>query len=287
MNRITPRWLYLGMAASLAAVAIAHFLFHSASAEWISLGSKETAYFLATAFCLEIAAEYRRQPMLRLAWLLLAANGLISMARHVLEMGMSDQFPHMHLYRQIAITLALLFLLGGMLTMARAFLRTGLGFRIHRIDAVAVAMIFGIVSLILIFHDHLSEARVPMLATRDLQLFSQIVIAVAGATSVVLHRIILDMGGGKLAIAMRFLVGHILGRVVLVLTGQILQPYVIVHPQWGFISRLCFDATSWIFALAACYRAQMFAAALRQAPPKPEEILALSLEERWARFERA
>src|ERR1700722_19922751 len=114
MNRITPRWLYFGMAASIGAAAIAHFVFDSASAEWISLGSKEAAYFLATAFCLKIAAEYRRQPMLRLACLLLAANAVVSMVRHVLEMGISDQLPHMHLYRQIAITLALLFLLGGM-----------------------------------------------------------------------------------------------------------------------------------------------------------------------------
>jgi hypothetical protein len=284
MNRITPSWLYLGMAASLAAVAIANFVFHSKQAEWISLADKELAYALATGFCLKIAAEYRRQPALRLAWLLLAANAIVSLVRHVLDLSSLEQVPHIHLYRQIAITLALLFLLGGMCGMARAFLGTGLGFRIHRIDVVAVAGVFALVSVILIFHEHLSEAYVPLPASRDIQLFSQVVIAVAAALSVVLHRIILEMGGGKLAIAMRFLVAHIVGRVVLVLTGQILRPYMALHSNWDVLSRLAFDATIWIFALAACYRASMFTAALRQAPAKPEEILALSLDKQWSRI---
>jgi hypothetical protein len=284
MNRITPRWLYFAMAASLTATAAAYFLFHAPTVEIVSLLSKELAYALAACFCLQIASEYRRQPALRLAWLLLAANAIVSIVRHALEMSWFEQSPHLHLYRQIAITLALLFLLGGMWTMAYAFLRTSLGFRIHRIDVVAVATVFALVSLILFYRDHLSEAHLPLLAPKNVQLFSQVVIAVAGASAVLLHRIILDMGGGKLAIAMRFLVGHTVGRVVLVLTGQILRPYAPLHPGWDTLSHLAFDATTWIFALAACYRASMFTAALRQAPPKPEEILALSLAKQWSRI---
>lgn len=279
---VSPSALYLYMAVSIGAVAIAHFFFHSGSAYWVNAAGKEIAYILATGFCLQIASEYRRQPLMRLAWNLLAANALVSILRHVLETRSLQQVLHVHLYRQIVITAALLLLLGGMWSMACAFLRTGLGFRVHRIDVIAVVMIFGVVSAILIFHDHLSEAHIPLPAVRDLQLFSQVVIAAAGALSVVLHRITLDMGGGKLAISMRFLVGHILGRVMLVLTGVILRPYLSTHQEWGFVSNLAFNATIWIFALAACYRADMFTAALQQAPPKPEEILALSLENRWA-----
>jgi hypothetical protein len=119
-----------------------------------------------------------------------------------------------------------------------------------------------------------------------LQLFSQVVIAVAGAFAVVLHRIILEMGGGKLAIAMRFLAGHIVGRVLLVLMSQILRPYISTHPDWAYVTHIAFDGTIWLFALAACYRVNMFSAALRQAPPKPEEILALSLDEQWSRIQR-
>ncbi len=284
MNRLTPRWLYCAMAASLAAVALPALLSQPRAAEWLSLAGKELAYGLATLFCLRIAAEYRRQPVLRWAWFLLASKAIVSMLRHALEMSSLEPLPHIHVYRQISITLALLFLLGGMVTMAHAFLRTGLGFRIQRVDLFAVALVFALVSVILTFHDHLSEARVPLLAPRTLQLFSQVVLAIAGAFSVILHRIILEMGGGKLAIAMRFLVAHIVGRVVLVVTGHILWPNSPLHPHWDLVSRLAFDATTWIFALAACYRASMFTAALRQAPPKPEEILALSLDKQWSRI---
>jgi hypothetical protein len=253
------------------------------AADTISTADKELAYLLATAFCLRIACEYRRQPKLRLAWRLLAINGMVSMLRHALEMGAFDPITHIHLYRQVSITLALLFLLGGMWTMARAFLSTGLGFRVHRIDILAVACVFALVSVILFFHENLSEASVPLLAPRNVQIFSQVVIAVAAAFSVVLHRIILEMGGGKLAIAMRFLVGHIVGRVLLVLTSQILHPNIAAHPDWEFISHLAFDFSIWLFALAACYRASMFTAALKQTPPKLEEILALSLDRQWSR----
>jgi hypothetical protein len=284
VNRITPRWLYLGMAVSLGTSTLAYFLFPSGTSNWISLAAKEAAYALAAFLCLEIAGEYRYQRTLRLSWLLLAANALVSMARHVLEFNLLEYVPNIHLYQQIAITLALLLLLGGMWTMARAFLRTGLGFRIDRIDVVAVAGTFGLLSVILVFHNHLSEASEPLLATRVLQIFSQVIIAIAGAFAVVLHRIILEMGGGKLAIAMRFLVAHILGRVLLVLVNLTIRPLFPVHPGWEFASHLCFDAMTWIFALAACYRANMFADALQQAPPRPEEILALSLEERWTRI---
>ena len=280
MNRITPRWLYFAMLITLCATA-ASFLLRSSYTEVLSLGTKELAYLLATGFCLKIASEYRRQPALRLAWLLLAANALVSVARHILEMSWFEKTPFVHLYRQIAITLALLLLVGGMWTMARAFLRTGLGFRIHRIDIFGVATVFALLSAILFFHEHLSEA---LSAPRDVQLFSQVVIAVAGASAVLLHRIILDMGGGKLAIAMRFLVGHIVGRVVLVLASEIATPNIAARPEWEFSRRLAFDATIWIFALAACYRASMLAAAVRQAPPKPEEILALSLDKQWSRI---
>jgi hypothetical protein len=284
MNRLTPRWIYGAMAGSLGVTALSYLLSNPFVTERFSLASKVFAYSLATAFCLQIATEYRRQPALRLAWLLLATDAIVSIGRHILDMSWFERIAHIHLYRQTAITIALLFLLAGMWTMARAFLRTGLGFRIHRIDVFAVAILSALVSVILFFHDNLSEAHVSLLAPKNVQLFSQVVIAIAGASAVLLHRIIVDMGGGKLAIAMRFLVGHIVGRVLLVLTGQIMRPYSAIHPVWNFASWIAFDATTWIFALAACYRASMFAAALRQAPPKPEEILALSLDKQWSRI---
>ena len=280
MNRMTPRWLYFAMLTTLCATA-GSFLLCPSLTQIISVCTKELAYLLATGFCLKVASEYRRQPALRLAWLLLAANALLSLARHILEMSWFEKNPSGPLYRQLVITLALLFLVGGMWTMARAFLRTGLGFRIHRIDICAVTVVFALLSAVLFFHEHLSEA---LSAPRNVQLFSQVVIAVAGASAVLLHRIILDMGGGKLAIAMRFLVGHIVGRVVLVLASEIVAPTVAARHVWELLLRLAFDATIWIFALAACYRASMFAAAVRQAPPRPEEILALSLNKQFSRI---
>ncbi|HEY3742256.1 MAG TPA: hypothetical protein VGL53_20540 [Bryobacteraceae bacterium] len=284
MKLVAPRWLYCGMIAFLAAAISAHYLFGSpVAAIWISFASREAAYAWGTCLCLLVAAEYKRQPLLRMAWLLLAANGLVSIVRHVLESRTLEQWPPVHLWRHATITLALLLLLGGIWAMAQAFVKAGLGFRIHRTDGIAVAMIFGVLCVILVFRDQLSEASMPLPGPRVLQISSQVVIALAAAFSVALHRIIVDMGGGKLAISMRFLVAHILGRVLLVLLSQTFKSQLAFSADTEFAFTLGFDVMTWVFALAAAYRATMFAAALQQAPPRPDQILALQLDQRWAR----
>jgi hypothetical protein len=242
---------------------------------------KELGFVLTVAFCLKIAREYPRKTTLRAAWLLLAGFALVSMARHLIDAALFESVPYIHAYRHLAVLVSLLCLLAGMSAMAWAFWKTGLGFSITRLDTAAVAAIFGILTVILVMHEHLSEAHFPLSASRYLQIASQVVIAAAAAVSVVLHRFSMEMGGGKLAITMRMISAHIAIRVLLVLSSVMFGAFIAAHPAADFLSQLCFDAAVWIFAIGARYRAQMFTRALRQAPPRPEDILAFTLEEQW------
>jgi hypothetical protein len=280
MSRITPRLLYIVMAVALTSYAISALWMRNSII--VRAVVEELGAGLAVAFCLKVAREHPPKSALKTAWLLLASFALVSMLRHLLDTPLFANVPYVHAYRHLSILLSLLCLLGGMSAMARAFWKTGLGFSITRLDAAAVAAIFGILTVILVMHEHLSEGHFPLSASRYLQLASQVVIAAAAAVSVVLHRFSVEMGGGKLAITMRMISAHITIRVLLVLSTVMAGGFIAAHPVVNLASQLCFDAAVWIFAIGACYRAQMFTLALRQAPPRPEEILAFTLEEHWA-----
>jgi hypothetical protein len=242
---------------------------------------REAGTALGAIFCLQIAREYPRRSMLQVAWLLLAGFALCALARHLIEGASLDGIAYMHAYRHLTILVSLLLLLSGMLVMARAFFETGLGFSITRLDGVAVAAIFAVLTVILVMHEHLSEARFPLPASRYLQLAAQVVIAAAAAVSVVLHRFSVQMGGGKLAITMRLIIAHITIRVLLVLGNVIFGDFILAHRSAGSATAVLFDAAVWIFTGAAFYRTRMLRVAQRQAEPCPEDLLAFTLEEPW------
>jgi hypothetical protein len=267
------------MAVALACYALSAFWLRNSIA--VRAAVEELGAVLAVAFCLKVAREHPPKSALQTAWLLLAGFALVSILRHLLDTPLFGNLPYLHAYRHLSILVSLLFLLAGMSAMARAFWKTGLGFSITRLDAVAVAAIFAILTIILVMHEHLSEGHFPLSASRYLQLASQVVIAAAAAVSVVLHRFSMEMGGVKLAITMRMISAHITIRVLLVLSTVMFGDFIAAHPVVNLASQLCFDTAVWIFAIGACYRAQMFTVALHQAPPRPEEILAFTLEEHW------
>src|SRR5262249_54586844 len=90
----------------------------------------------------------------------------------------------------------------------------------------------------------------------------------SGAASLATHRMAMQMGGGKLAVALRLLTLYTLLRGVLVLV-QAGQRMSLTDGQQGspfysiFIV-VCWQLVPWIATLAAAYRAEMIVHAARE-----------------------
>jgi hypothetical protein len=167
--------------------------------------------------------------------------------------------------REIPVAIALMFLAAGILTMADAFYRLGLGFKLRWYDVAAITGVFALLALIVIFRNDLSAAHLRDSPARQAQLFSQVMFAIAAAGSIVLFRIGRQMGGGHLAVAMAWIIAHIVVRAALVLASAIEA-----HFQWGspaitFFHTFLSLGASWMFAFAAASRYQLTRTASEQA----------------------
>lgn len=273
--RITSKLIWLGMAVNLSVWLILHLpaqfgvLPHYSLAE----GSLRTvalcaAYSMAVILNLEIAGEYKSAIWLRLGWLALAANAAFSIVRMLIESPLinliSEDYtrrPLAGLLQHVAILPANTFLLLGMLAMWRAYHQVGLGFTIERRDYAAIAAILGLMVALLFFRQGLSEARSPYFAARVLQQSGLVMLSLGAAVSLVLYRIAVQMGGGKLAISLRFLTLYTLMRAVMVLIQalfRLISPGL-NHPLTvaSLFLDLGWQSVPWLAALAAAYRAEL------------------------------
>lgn len=230
------------------------------------------AYGIAMWLCVEIAAEYRSSRELRIAWVCLGLCAGVSMIRHLFDTPLVDLVwpgywsgPWSQLMRELLAAVALTLLAAGILTMAEAFRRMRLGFSMHRPDLAAIAGILVLLGLVLYFRNDLSAARVSVPLARRAQLFSQVMFAVAAAGCVLLMRISKQMGGGKLAIAMGWIIAHIVLRAILVLSSALQAHLHKSLPFSDFLSSVMSIAAIWMFAMAAASRYQVSLTAVRQA----------------------
>lgn len=167
--------------------------------------------------------------------------------------------------REVPAAIALMFLAGGILAMGAAFYRLRLGFQLRWYDLAAIAGVFVLLGFIIVFRNDLSAAHLRDSPARPAQLFSQVMFAIAAAGSIVLFRIGKEMGGGHLAVAMAWIIAHIVVRAALVLASAIE-----VHQHWEsagitFFHTLLSLAASWMFAFAAASRRQLKHTAAEQA----------------------
>lgn len=230
------------------------------------------AFTIALVLCAEIAGEYRRNRWLRAAWMCLAICSAVSLVRYFFDTRLFDLIlpgywlsAWSSIMREIPAAIALMFLAAGILTMGAAFYRLGLGFRLRWYDAAAIAGVFVLLALIVVFRNDLSAAHVANLPARRAQLFSQVMFSIAAAGSIVLFRIGKQMGGGHLAVAMAWIIAHIVVRAALVLASAIE-----VHQRWGspaitFFHTFLSLGASWMFAFAAANRRQLTRTASAQA----------------------
>ncbi len=281
MNRsatyMTPRTLgticasVLILLSALNLAAAAGLLSNPIPIRLVSVVSHLTAYGIAMYLCVKIAAEYRSSRDLRIAWVFLGMCAGVSMVRHLVDTPLMDLVwpgywagPWSPLLRELLAAVALTFLAAGILTMGEAFRRMRLGFSVRAPDLAAMGGVLLLLGLVLYFRNDLSAARLSTLARRA-QLFSQIMFVVAAAGCVLLKRISKQMGGGKLAVAMGWIIAHIVLRAVLVLSTALQAHLHRSFPFNDFLSSLVSAAAIWMFAMAAASRYQVSATAVRQA----------------------
>jgi hypothetical protein len=226
------------------------------------------AYLFAMALNLEIAREYKGARWLRISWLALAANAGISVIRIVIESRLFDLIWEGYrngyifgLLQHMAIVPANACLLLGLMAMGWSYHRVGLGFRIERRDYSLILGLFALIILLFNFREGLTQAQSPYLISRYLQLIGLVLLTLSAAAGLVLHRMAMQMDGGKLALVLRFLTLYTLLRGVLVLIQALRRLDIPELSSVESIPTLFFDlgwqAVPWIAALAAAYRAEM------------------------------
>ncbi len=197
------------------------------------------AYALAFVLNLEIAREYRDNVWMRWSWLLLAGNAGLSIGREIVESPLLNSVligyagsPLARVHHQMVIGLANSCLILGLAGMWWAYQRVRLGFRIGRREYAQMLQPLGLVLL-----------------------------SFAAAISVVLHGMAVQMGGGKLAVALRCLTLYTLVRATLVLVEALLSltspERRQTHDLTMFLDLLCWRTVPWILVLAAAYRAEL------------------------------
>jgi len=281
-KRVTPKVVWFGLALNLCAWLAVHLPWRAGvtARMWVAEGAVRTiflclAYGLALALNLEIAAEHRQTRWLRIAWLALAGNAAVSVIRIVVESSLFNlvwpdytRDPLWGLLQHLTIAPANAFLFSGLLAMWWAYHQVGLGFALEKRDYVAIAGILGLIIALMIFSEGLSEARSPYALSRWLQIVGLALLIFSAAASLATHRMAMQMGGGKLAVALRVLTLYTFLRGALVLLragqrmslmeGQQADAYVSI-----FIV-LCWQAVPWVAVLAAAYRAEMIVHAARE-----------------------
>jgi len=281
-TRITPKVVWFGLALNLCAYLTAHLPWWAGLTPrlWVTESAIKTgflclAYGLALSLNLEIAAEYRQTRWLRLAWVALAGNAGVSIVRMVVESSLFNLIwpgytrdPLWGLLQHLAIVPANAFLLFGLLALWWAYHEVGLGFGLEKRDYAAIAGILGLLVALMVFREGLSEARSHYEVSRWMQLIGLTLLSFSAAASLATHRVAMQMGGGKLAVALRFLTLYTLLRGALVLL-QASQRLTLTEGQqasgsYSVFMNLCWQSVPWVAALAAAYHAEMTIHAARE-----------------------
>lgn len=292
--RITPRTIFLGIALHLGLrslillpVGLGNAAQHAFWLDAIRVVGSFLAYGLAFLVCWRIADEYREAKWMRLAWLALTLNAGLSLlrpfARPLPWWGQPVELystpPEYALLLHCILVPANFCLLLGLLAIWWAYHEIGLGFRLGKRDIAAVLGLFGLMFAFFIFGDLLTEARAYYRATSVLQIIAQIQMFMIAAASLLLHRVSIQMGSGRLAIVLRWMTIYALWRLGMVLVVSLVRH---VFPQHlNFITDVAefgWQLAPWLLALAVTYRAELTAlAAERLARIRNERPTAASL----------
>jgi hypothetical protein len=274
--RITPRVVAWGLAAELLLLTLLYLpAAFGATARWrlaeavVMTVSGLLAWGAALWLSLEVAAEYRQHAWARLAWQLLAANAALSLVKRAVGSPLFDfavqdyrTGPLRGLLDNALVVPANLCLLGGLLAMWWSYHKLGLGFRVGRRDWAAMAGVAALFLTLLVFREDLSQGQSPYQASRVLQPLGLMLLGLVSACGLVLHRYAVQMGDGRLASVMRWLMLYVLLRGVLVFTRNVLTPKLPLAldspadlDEWAF--DVLWQVVQWSAAMAAACRAEL------------------------------
>jgi hypothetical protein len=266
LTRITPGMLWAGLVISAAAAAIFRTIERNdpgdrMAALW-SGGTSQmlhlVAYVLVLLFCLKIRSDYPAPSAMRLAWVLMACCAAVSMVRHAFEFiavlagWIPGRVSTVVGFRQIPIALSLLFLTGGLVAMWSSFAAIGLGMRFRASDLFTAAAILGLVPWVLSTRSTLNDSSSVYPLIRVLQAASPVLLAAPALVGLALHRISVEMGGGQLALSLRYLVVFLVFRLAALLVQ--FSPAIGTWPLSAEVAQALFAAATWLFVLAVASR---------------------------------
>ena len=281
--RITPRIVGLGLAAEMLLLTV---LYLPAAFGWtprfrlteaiVMTAAGVVAFGIALLLSLEVAAEYRQSRWARLAWLMLAASAALSLLKRSIGSPLFDLMtegyrtsPLRGLLDNLLVVPANLCLLAGLLAMWWSFHRIGLGFKVEKRDYAAMTGVAALFLTLLLFRESLSQGQSPYLLSRIAQPVGLGLLALISAFGLVLYRYAIQMGDGRLAAVMRWLMVYVLLRGVLVLVRSFSSPklpLMLDSPldleEWAF--DMLWQTVQWTAAMAAACRAQMTVRAAEQ-----------------------
>lgn len=206
------------------------------------------AYLIGLVSCWRVAGTYPNGSFMRLGWLAMGGNCILSVFRHLalnpLFWGVLRPLDRVYLLSQAFQLPALLLVLSGMLSIWWGVYRLGLGFRLRWLDCAGVVLAAAIVGWT--FRHSLSLANSKVGIAAVLQTVSLSLLISIGGVGLLLHGLAMQMGGGRLAVVMRCFAVYALTRAVLTLSQGNRESYAIA---WW----MCFYAVPWIFAFGASY----------------------------------
>ena len=224
------------------------------------------AYGAAWLFCWRIADEYRETKWMRLAWLALTLSAGLSLLRPFVRplpiwgqpIELYHTPPEYALLMHCILVSANFCLLLGLLAIWWAYHEIGLGFRLGKRDILAVSGLLALMVTFFVFGDLLTEAQAYYRATTILQVVAQAQMFLIAAASLLLHRVSVQMGSGRQAIALRWMTIYALGRLSMVLLVSLARHLFPNHStSIADVAQFGWQLAPWIFALAVAHRAKL------------------------------
>ena len=204
------------------------------------------AYLSGYVSCRRVAAMYPKNSPIRLGWLALGVNCVLSVFRHtaLIPKRLLASTDPVDLISQTLQLPALIFVVLGLGAMWWGVYRLGLGFRVRWWECAGIVVAAAMITWT--FRNNLSHAHSTHGILTVLQAVSlTLLIAIAGV-GLLLHSLAMQMGGGRLAVVMRCVAAYALTRSLLTLSQG---DGTNVPLAWS----VCFYAVPWIFAFGAAY----------------------------------
>jgi hypothetical protein len=296
--RITTQLVWWGLAVHLALrlgllfnAGFGQAARHDVPLDVLRVLSALIAYGLAFYLCWRMTDEYRETKWMRLAWLALTCSAGLSLLRPFARplpfwgnpIDLYNTPSEYTLLMHCILVPANFCLLLGLLAIWWAYHEIGIGVRMQRRDAGAIAILLILLLPFLLSGNLLTEARAYYRATSILQVIGQILMFLIAAASLLLHRAAMQFGSGRLAPVLRWLMLYALWRLGLLLVVSLAR---FAFPrQNSLITDLAetgWQVAPWLLALAVTYRAELTEHAaqrltrLRQARAQVAELPALT-----------